>query len=44
MIGEVSLLEVKYRGKKFGFVHADLPVEDWELLKEMLDLNSKRGG
>ena len=31
------LLEVKYRGKKFGFVHADVPVEDWELLKEMLE-------
>ena len=30
------LLEVKYRGKKFGFVHADIPVEDWELLKEMV--------
>ena len=31
------LLEVKYKGKKFGFVHADVPVEDWELLKEMLN-------
>ena len=31
------LLEVKYRNKKFGFVHADVPVEDWELLKEMLE-------
>lgn len=30
------LLEVKYRGKKFGFVHADVPVEDWELLKEFV--------
>ena len=30
------LLEVKYKGKKFGFAHADVPVEDWELLKEML--------
>ena len=30
------ILEVKYKGKKFGFVHADVPVEDWELLKEML--------
>ena len=29
------ILEVNYRGKKFGFVHADVPVEDWELLKEM---------
>ena len=31
------LLEVKYKGKKFGFVHADLPVHDWELAKEMLE-------
>lgn len=30
------LLEVNYKGKKFGFVHADVPVEDWELLKEMV--------
>lgn len=28
------MLEVKYKGKKFGFVHADLPYEDWELVKE----------
>lgn len=31
------MLEVKYKGKKFGFVHADLPVEDWELAKEHLE-------
>lgn len=31
------MLEVSYSGKKFGFVHADLPVEDWELAKEMLE-------
>ena len=37
------LLEVKYRGKKFGFVHADVPVEDWELLKEMLEQGDKIG-
>lgn len=30
------MLEVKYKGRKFGFVHADLPVQDWELAKEML--------
>ena len=30
------MLEVEYKGKKFGFVHADLPVQDWELAKEML--------
>ena len=35
------ILEVKYKGKKFGFVHADLPVQDWELAKEML-LNGDR--
>lgn len=33
------MLEVNYCGKKFGFVHADLPVEDWELAKEMLTNN-----
>ena len=37
------LLEVKYRGKKFGFVHADVPAEDWELLKEMLEQGDKIG-
>ena len=31
-----TLLEVRYKGKKFGFVHADLPVEDWEYLKELV--------
>ena len=31
------ILEVGYKGKKFGFVHADVPVEDWELLKEMIE-------
>ena len=30
------LMEINYRGKKFGIAHADIPVEDWELLKEML--------
>lgn len=37
------LLEVKYRNKKFGFVHADIPVEDWELLKEMLEQGDSIG-
>lgn len=37
------LLEVKYRGKKFGFIHADVPVEDWELLKEMLEQGDSIG-
>ena len=30
------MLEVDYCGVKFGFVHAGLPVEDWELCKELL--------
>lgn len=38
------LLEVSYRGKKFGFVHADVPVEDWELLKEMVINNDEIDG
>lgn len=37
------LLEAKYKGKKFGFVHADVPVEDWELLKEMLEQGDSLG-
>ena len=38
------MLEVKYKGKKFGFVHADLPVQDWELAKEMLINNDSIDG
>lgn len=30
------LLEVQANNKVFGFVHADVPVEDWELLKELV--------
>lgn len=30
------LLEIKYKNKKYGFIHADVPVQDWDLLKEML--------
>lgn len=30
------MLEVSWRGKNFGFVHADVPVEDWNLLVEMV--------
>ena len=30
------LLELNYKGKKYGFVHADVPVQDWELLKELV--------
>lgn len=26
------LLEVEYKGKKFGFVHADVPIYDWDIL------------
>lgn len=38
------LLELKYKGKKYGFVHADVPVEDWELLKEMVMNNDDQIG
>lgn len=38
------LLEVSYRGKKFGFVHADVPVEDWDLLRELLLNDDELGG
>ena len=38
------LLEVKYKNKKYGFVHADVPVEDWELLKEMVLNNDNQIG
>lgn len=30
------VIEAKYKGKKYGFVHADVAVQDWELFKEML--------
>lgn len=36
------LIELKYKGKKYGFVHADVPVEDWELLKEMVENNDNQ--
>ena len=29
-------MEVRYKGKTYGLVHANLPVEDWELFKELL--------
>lgn len=38
------LIELKYKGKKYGFVHADVPVEDWELLKEMVMNNDDQIG
>jgi serine/threonine protein phosphatase 1 len=28
------LIELHYKGEKIGFAHADVPVEDWEKLKE----------
>ncbi len=45
--GLPTLLEVDFKGKRFGFVHADVPVEDWSLLVEMVinddkDLHSDR--
>lgn len=30
------VIEVDYKGKKYGFVHADVAVQDWELFKEMI--------
>lgn len=33
------LIELKYKGKKYGFVHADLPYEDWELVKASVEAN-----
>lgn len=33
------LLEVNYCNRKFGFVHADLPIHDWNILKE--NINNK---
>lgn len=31
------LIELHYKGRKYGIVHADVPVNDWELLKEMVE-------
>lgn len=31
------MMEVKWKGKKFGLVHADLPVQDWDVLKLMVE-------
>lgn len=31
------MMEVNYSGKKFGLVHADLPVMDWDVLKLMVE-------
>lgn len=39
-----TLLEVDYKGKRFGFVHADVPVEDWSLLVELVLNDNKDTG
>lgn len=31
------LLDVKWRGRKFGFVHADVPIQDWDWLVEAVN-------
>lgn len=31
-----TLIELHYRGKKYGFVHADVPILDWDILKDLL--------
>lgn len=33
------MIELSFRGKKYGFVHADLPFEDWEHVKSALLMN-----
>lgn len=35
------MMEVNYCGKKFGLVHADLPIQDWDVLKLMLENNDE---
>ena len=31
------LLTVRYKGKKFGFAHGDVPYQDWELLNDCVE-------
>lgn len=38
------LLEVTYNKKKFGFVHADVPIHDWNELKERLEKDEEVSG
>ncbi len=38
------LLEIAYKNKRFGFVHADVPNEDWNELKKEIKLNSSDNG
>lgn len=35
------MIEVEYLGKKIGIVHADLPIQDWDVLKLMLENNDE---
>lgn len=38
------MLEIQYHNKIFGFIHADVPVEDWDLLRELLLNDDELGG
>lgn len=38
------LLELRYKGKKYGFVHADLPYQDWEHVKACVDADDEIDG
>ena len=38
------MLEVKYNGKKYGFVHANLPYQDWEHVKSCLEHSDNLDG
>lgn len=33
------ILEVNFKGKKFGFVHADIPLNDWDEFKKLIQSN-----
>ena len=37
------LIELEYKGKKYGIVHADLPYEDWELVKACVEKDDMVG-
>lgn len=32
-------LEIKFKGKNYGFIHADINVNDWQHFKESIQLN-----
>ena len=38
------LLELRHRGKKYGFVHADLPYQDWEHVKACVEADDVMDG